>query len=111
MFACSFVDDSSCGRELPRGHPGNHFTSAVSALTPRDPRRVFPNMDGRHIRNAIFWDIWTRCLQDCRIHHRGIYALKDTFVTATRSRSVCCLCTGRRKNAGRRLMAQGPGVA
>ena len=24
-----------------------------------------------------------RCLQDCRIHHRGIYALKDTFVTHT----------------------------
>src|SRR5262245_55842521 len=35
------------------------------------------------IRNATFWGTWTRCLQDCRIRHRGIYALKDTFVTHT----------------------------
>src|SRR5262249_23671754 len=44
---------------------------------------VFPNLDGRRIRNATFWGTWTRCLQDCRIRHRGIYALKDTFVTHT----------------------------
>jgi integrase len=52
-------------------------------LRPAPGQIVFPNMDGRHIRNATFWDIWTRCLQDCRIRHRGIYALKDTFVTHT----------------------------
>jgi hypothetical protein len=44
---------------------------------------VFPNLDGGRIRNATFWGIWTRCLQDCRLRHRGIYALKDTFVTHT----------------------------
>jgi hypothetical protein len=52
-------------------------------LRPEPSELVFPNMDGRHIRNATFWDIWARCLQDCRIRHRGIYALKDTFVTHT----------------------------
>jgi len=52
-------------------------------LRPEPGQLVFPNMDGRHIRNATFWDIWTRCLQDCRIRHRGIYALKDPFVTHT----------------------------
>ncbi len=52
-------------------------------LRPEPGQPVFPNLDGRRIRNATFWGIWTRCLQDCRIRHRGIYALKDTFVTHT----------------------------
>jgi integrase len=50
---------------------------------PEPGQPVFPNLDGRRIRNATFSGIWTRCLQDCRIRHRGIYALKDTFVTHT----------------------------
>jgi integrase len=50
-------------------------------LRPDPGQPVFPNMDGQHIRNATFWNIWTRCLQDCRIRHRGLYCLKDTFVT------------------------------
>jgi integrase len=54
-----------------------------SSAPSRAGQLVFPNMDGRHIKNKTFWDIWTRCLQDCRIRHRGIYALKDTFVTHT----------------------------
>jgi hypothetical protein len=52
-------------------------------LRPEPGQPVFPNLDGRRIRNATFWGTWTRCLQDCRIRHRGIYALKDTFVTHT----------------------------
>jgi integrase len=52
-------------------------------LRPAPGAIVFPNLDGRRIRNATFWGIWTRCLQDCRIRHRGIYGLKDTFVTHT----------------------------
>jgi integrase len=52
-------------------------------LRPEPGAIVFPNLDGHRIRNATFWNTWKRCLQDCRIRHRGIYALKDTFVTDT----------------------------
>src|SRR5262249_49260254 len=52
-------------------------------LRPEPGQPVFPNLDGGRIRNATFWGIWTRCLQHCRIRHRGIYALEDTFVTHT----------------------------
>jgi integrase len=56
---------------------------ALRPLRPEPGAIVFPNLDGHRIRNATFWGTWTRCLQDCRIRHRGIYALKDTFVTHT----------------------------
>jgi integrase len=56
---------------------------ALRPLRPEPGAPVFPNLDGQRIRNATFWGTWTRCLQDCRIRHRGIYALKDTFVTHT----------------------------
>jgi integrase len=56
---------------------------ALRPLRPEPGAIVFPNLDGVRIRNATFWGIWKRCLQDCRIRHRGIYALKDTFVTHT----------------------------
>jgi integrase len=56
---------------------------ALRPLRPEPGAIVFPNLDGGRIRNATFWGIWTRCLQDCRLRHRGIYALKDTFVTHT----------------------------
>jgi hypothetical protein len=52
-------------------------------LRPEPGQPVFPNLDGRRIRNATFWGTWTRCLQDQRIRHRGLYALKDSFVTHT----------------------------
>jgi len=35
------------------------------------------------IAPRVFWDTWKRGLQSCRIRHRGLYALKDTFVTST----------------------------
>jgi integrase len=65
-------------------HPGMlTILRDLRPLRPEPGQPVFPNLDGRRIRNATFWGIWTRCLQDCRIRHRGIYALKDTFVTHT----------------------------
>jgi hypothetical protein len=44
---------------------------------------VFPNLDGRRITPRVFWDTWKRGLQDLRLRHRGLYAMKDTFVTLT----------------------------
>src|SRR5262249_10823113 len=65
-------------------HPGMlTLLRTLRPLRPEPGAIVFPNLDGGRIRNATFWGIWTRCLQDCRIRHRGIYALKDTFVTHT----------------------------
>jgi integrase len=52
-------------------------------LRPAPGEIVFPNLDGRRITPKHFWATWRRCLEDCRIRHRGIYALKDTFVTWT----------------------------
>jgi hypothetical protein len=42
---------------------------------------VFPNLEGRRIRLKTFSTIWTDGLQAWRVRYRGIYALKDTFVT------------------------------
>jgi len=55
-------------------------------LRPEQGQPVFPNLDGRRITPKTFRDTWKRCLQHCRIRHRGLYALKDTFVTHTHSR-------------------------
>jgi integrase len=71
---------------------------ALRPLRPEPGASVFPNLDGGRIRNATFWGTWTRCLQDCRIRHRGIYALKDTFVTNT-------LATAEESGEGERLTA------
>jgi hypothetical protein len=56
---------------------------ALRPLRPEPGAPLFPNLDGRRITPKTFWGTWKRCLQDCRIRHRGIYALKDTFVTHT----------------------------
>lgn len=48
---------------------------------------VFPNLDGRRITPRVFWETWARCLRKCQIRHRGLYALKDTFVTHTLRRA------------------------
>jgi integrase len=71
---------------------------ALRPLRPDPGAIVFLNLDGHRIRNATFWGTWTRCLQDCRIRHRGIYALKDTFVTHT-------LATAEESGEGERLTA------
>jgi integrase len=56
-------------------------------LRPEPGAPVFPNLDGRRIDPRVFWDTWKRCLQACRIPHRGLYALKDSFVTHTLRRA------------------------
>jgi integrase len=56
---------------------------ALRPLRPEPGQLVFPNKDGNRITAKGFHATWTRCLQDCRIPHRGIYCLKDTFVTHT----------------------------
>jgi len=52
-------------------------------LRPEPGQPVFPNLDGRRITPRVFWDMWKRGLQDLRIRHHGLYAMKDTFVTLT----------------------------
>jgi integrase len=56
---------------------------ALRPLRPEPGQLVFPNKDGHPITAKGFHETWTRCLQDCRIPHRGIYCLKDTFVSHT----------------------------
>lgn len=60
---------------------------ALRPLRPEPGQPVFPNLDGRRIDPRVFWDIWKRGLQECRIRHRGVYSLKDTFVTHTLARA------------------------
>ncbi len=65
-------------------HP--EMFSILRALRPLRPvpgQPVFTNLDGNRLRPTTFGHTWTRCLQALRIRHRGIYALKDTFVTDT----------------------------
>jgi integrase len=65
-------------------HPA--MLSLLKSLRPLKPKPgeiVFPNLEGRRIRSETFSEIWTDCLQSCRIRHRGIYCLKDTFVSET----------------------------
>jgi integrase len=65
-------------------HP--EMLSILRALRPLRPvpgQPVFTNLDGNRLRPTTFGHTWTRCLQALRIRHRGIYALKDTFVTDT----------------------------
>jgi integrase len=57
--------------------------TALRPLRPAPGAIVFPNLDGARIRPKTFSGIWTDCLQACRVRYRGIYALKDTFVTGT----------------------------
>jgi integrase len=54
---------------------------AIRPLHPEPGAIVFPNLEGRRIRLETFSSLWMDCLQACRIRHRGIYCLKDTFVT------------------------------
>src|SRR5262249_12448233 len=54
---------------------------ALRPLRPEPGELVFPNKDGHPIIAGGFFETWKRCLQDSRIPHRGIYCLKDTFVT------------------------------
>jgi integrase len=56
---------------------------ALKPLRPQPGEPVFPNLDGNRITNQHFWGTWKRCLEACRIRHRGIYALKDSFVSHT----------------------------
>jgi integrase len=56
---------------------------ALRPLRPAPGQPVFPNLDAQRITPKTFWQTWTRCLQDLRIRHRGLYSLKDTFVTHT----------------------------
>jgi integrase len=60
---------------------------ALRPLRPAPGALVFPNKDGHPITAKGFHETWTRCLQDCRIPQRGIYCLKDTFVTDTLARA------------------------
>jgi integrase len=60
---------------------------ALRPLRPAPGQIVFPNKDGSRITAKGFHATWTRCLQACRIPHRGIYSLKDTFVTHTLARA------------------------
>jgi len=56
---------------------------ALRPLRPEPGAIVFPNLQATRIRSETFSEIWTDCLHACRIRHRGIYCLKDTFVTET----------------------------
>jgi integrase len=60
---------------------------AIRPLRAEPGQPVFPNLDGRRISPRVFWETWKRCLQACRIPHRGLYSLKDTFVTHTLARA------------------------
>jgi integrase len=60
---------------------------SLRPLRPSPGAIVFPNLDGRRIRLKTFGCIWEDCLQACRIRHRGIYCLKDSFVTHTLKRA------------------------
>jgi integrase len=63
-------------------HPGMvAILRELRPLRPEPGQPVFPNLDGNRITPKTFWDTWKRCLQACRIRHRGMYALKDTFVS------------------------------
>jgi integrase len=56
---------------------------AIRPLRPEPGAIVFPNLEGRRVRSESFTEIWGDALLACRIRHRGIYCLKDTFVTET----------------------------
>jgi integrase len=63
-------------------HPGMlAILRELRPLRPEPDQPVFTNLDGNRITPKTFWDTWKRCLQECRIRHRGLYALKDTFVS------------------------------
>ncbi len=62
--------------------------AAVMPLRPTAEAPLLQNTEGRYIQPAVFLRIhWRDCLARLRIRHRGLYAMKDTFVTLTLTRA------------------------
>jgi integrase len=85
-FHCHALSDpkTKTARRTIELHP--EMLSILKALRPLRPepgQPVFTNLDGNRITNQHFWQTWKRCLEACRVRHRGIYALKDSFVSHT----------------------------
>jgi integrase len=58
--------------------------AAVMPLRPEPEAPLLCNTEGRYIHPAGFLRRpWRECLAALRIRHRGLYAMKDTFVTLT----------------------------